>query len=164
MLVRKIASIYPSLNIEFSKKSSLFWLIYIQSSRKLWSGTMRFPRPKPPLKVNDSFNCRTVHDNYSAYDRTSSSNVLLSVFVLCSPHGSDANTIVWCIIFYYFACCEAFFIDSRWLRGKRLLRYKMCVQFYERFRNEGQHAIFVKVISFVCPFGLAWWWIQKFGT
>ena len=65
-----------------------------------------FPCPKPPLKVNDSFNCKTVHDSYSEYDRTVCSNVLSSALVLYMSNGSDVNTIVSCIIFIiYFAVC-----------------------------------------------------------
>ena len=67
---------------------------------------MRFPCPKPPLKVNDSFNCKTVHDSYLAYDRTLSQNVLSSTLVLYSPNGPDANTIVQCYYFYFFAVAE----------------------------------------------------------
>ena len=39
-----------SLNIEFSKESSLFWPIYIEFSRNIWYYTMGFSYPKPTFE------------------------------------------------------------------------------------------------------------------
>ena len=62
-------------------------------------------------------------------------------------------------IFYYFGCCCS--VRSR---KKGFSWYKMCVQFYDRFWNEGpMHAIFVKSWSlFVCPFGWHALWSKYF--
>ena len=52
VLVWKVDIIYPSLNIKFSKKSSPYWLIYIQSRRKLWFDTVVFSYPKPSFECD----------------------------------------------------------------------------------------------------------------
>ena len=44
-------NIHTSLNIDFLKESSLFWLIYNQSSRILWFDTIGFSYPKLIFEV-----------------------------------------------------------------------------------------------------------------
>ena len=50
ILVWNVAIMNLSLNIDFSKESSQFCLIYIQFSRKLWFDTVVFSYPKPTFE------------------------------------------------------------------------------------------------------------------
>ena len=54
------------------------------------------------LKVFSSFNRGTFLDKYLVYDRIVCSNALSFAFVLYWLNGADANTMVRCIILYYF--------------------------------------------------------------
>ena len=99
--------VYPSLNIDFPKEYSLFWLDCIKFSRKLWFDTIGFFYLNSFLNRILRFKYKNFRGKYLGYAHISSANVLSLTLVAYWLNRSDVNTIVKRYYFIIIICCYA---------------------------------------------------------